>query len=81
LGHGIGLEVHEAPSFRAMAGNTDTLQPGMGITIEPGLYYQDRGFGVRVEDTYVCDLDGGFRSITPFPKDLVLPVHGAWPIR
>lgn len=76
LGHGIGLEVHEAPSFRAMAGNTDTLQPGMVITIEPGLYYQDRGFGVRVEDTYVCDLDGGFRSITPFPKDLVLPVRG-----
>jgi Xaa-Pro aminopeptidase len=49
----------------------------MAITVEPGLYYEARGFGVRVEDTYVCDLDGRFRSITPFPKDLVLPVRGA----
>jgi Xaa-Pro aminopeptidase len=77
LGHGLGLEVHEEPSFAAMAGNTATLQPGMAITVEPGLYYEARGFGVRVEDTYVCDLDGSFRSITPFPKDLVLPVRGA----
>lgn len=77
LGHGLGLEVHEAPNFRAIPGNTDTLEPGMVITIEPGLYYQARGFGVRVEDTYVCDLDGAFRSITPFPKDLVLPVRSA----
>lgn len=73
LAHGLGLEVHEAPSFRAMAGNTDRVQPGMVFTVEPGLYYPDRGFGVRIEDTVVCDTDGGFRSLTPFAKDLVLP--------
>jgi hypothetical protein len=34
---------------------------------------------VRIEDTYVCDLDGSFRSLTPFPKQLVIPLEGARP--
>ncbi|MDZ7289481.1 MAG: Xaa-Pro peptidase family protein [candidate division KSB1 bacterium] len=58
LGHGIGLEGHEAPYF---AGNNKTiLQPGMTFTVEPGIYIQGE-FGVRLEDDIVitdngCDL-------------------------
>jgi Xaa-Pro aminopeptidase len=69
------LEIHEAPSFRAAAGNTAAIQPGMVFTVEPGLYYTERGYGVRVEDTVYCDAGGAFHSLTPFSKKLVLPVR------
>lgn len=75
LAHGLGLEVHEAPSFSLMPGNKAVLQAGMAITVEPGLYYPDRGYGVRIEDTYYCDDKGNFHSITPLPQDLVLPTR------
>lgn len=74
LGHGLGLEVHEAPSFRAVEGNTTTLLPGTVFTVEPGLYYRERGYGVRIEDVVYCDESGVFHNMTPFRKDLVLPV-------
>jgi Xaa-Pro aminopeptidase len=47
LGHGIGLEVHEAPFMRATA--DWKFKPGMAVTVEPGLYYKGLG-GVRIED-------------------------------
>lgn len=51
LGHGVGLEIHEFPSIRNTApNNTFVLQPGMVITIEPGIYVPGLG-GVRLEDT------------------------------
>jgi Xaa-Pro aminopeptidase len=75
LGHGIGLDVHEAPSFPAHDDIGETLERGMVFTVEPGLYYPSRSLGVRIEDTYVCDLDGAFRSLTPFPKQLVIPLQ------
>ena len=75
LGHGIGLEVHEDLGFPSFADRGDTLVPGAVFTIEPGLYYPSRGIGVRLEDTYVCDHDGTFRSLTPFPLDLVIPTR------
>jgi Xaa-Pro aminopeptidase len=50
LAHGVGLNIHEAPSFRSPATNTDRLEPGMVVTIEPGVYYPERGYGVRIED-------------------------------
>ena len=77
LGHGIGLEVHEDLGFPSFADRGDTLVPGAVFTIEPGLYYPSRGIGVRLEDTYVCELDGTFRSLTPFPLDLVIPTGGS----
>ncbi|MCA9395972.1 MAG: aminopeptidase P family protein [Candidatus Omnitrophica bacterium] len=46
-GHGVGLEVHEAPGVYAK--NDDILKPGMIITVEPGIYLPDQ-FGVRIED-------------------------------
>src|ERR1700720_3303294 len=46
-GHGVGLEIHEAP--RVAAGQTEILQPGMLITIEPGVYIASK-WGVRIED-------------------------------
>lgn len=77
LGHGVGLDVHEDPNFPPFADLGETLMPGAVFTVEPGLYYPGRGIGVRLEDTFVCDLDGSFRSLSPFPLDLVIPVHGA----
>ena len=55
LGHGVGLETHEAPSFRRK-GET-VLQPGMVITVEPGLYYPQWG-GVRWENVVLVTEDG-----------------------
>lgn len=75
LGHGLGLEVHEAPRLSHRTQEDRSLQPGMVFTIEPGLYYPEQGFGVRLEDTYYCDAHGQFHTLTPFPMDLVLPVR------
>lgn len=76
LGHGIGLEVHEDFSFPAHKDRGEVLTPGAVFTVEPGLYYPSRGLGVRIEDTYYCTPDGTFESLTPFPKDLVIPLEG-----
>ncbi len=74
LGHGVGLELHEEPYFPTFGRCQTPLRPGMVFTIEPGLYYPERGFGIRIEDTYYCDEDGEFHSMTPSPKDLVIPL-------
>jgi Xaa-Pro dipeptidase len=55
LGHGIGLEGHEAPYF--VRGNKTMLEPGMTLTVEPGIYIPDE-FGVRLEDDIVITEDG-----------------------
>jgi Xaa-Pro aminopeptidase len=70
LGHGLGLNIHERPRLGGLS--KDVMTPGMVITIEPGLYYPDRGFGVRIEDTFYVDESGNLVSLTPFPKDLVI---------
>ena len=72
LGHGIGLNIHERPGIGHTS--TDVFQTGNVITIEPGLYYPDRGFGVRVEDSFYVDADGALVGLTTFRKDLVLPL-------
>jgi Xaa-Pro aminopeptidase len=74
LGHGVGLDVHERPYYGSKATPDDTLTSGTVVTIEPGLYYPDRGVGVRLEDTLAVDLVGGVRPLVEYPYDLVLPI-------
>jgi len=70
LGHGIGLEVHEAPFLSPRS--KDTLGAGMTVTIEPGIYITGFG-GVRIEDDIVIT-DEGCEVITSFPKDRLIEV-------
>lgn len=73
LGHGLGLNVHEAPSFRNYEYGAN-LQAGSVFTIEPGLYYPDQDYGVRVEDTVYFDENGVVQNLTDFKYDLILPI-------
>jgi Xaa-Pro aminopeptidase len=68
LGHGVGLEVHEAPVLSRES--SDTLAPGQVVTIEPGIYVPGLG-GVRIEDLAVVR-DDGVELLTAFPKDLIV---------
>jgi Xaa-Pro aminopeptidase len=72
LGHGVGLKLHGRPRFGLAPNNQDTLQPGAVFTLEPGLYYPDGGFGVRIEDTVYLDENGQFHSLTDFDKELII---------
>lgn len=67
LGHGLGLEVHEAP--RMSTESTDTLMAGNVVTVEPGIYLEGRA-GIRIEDD-VLVVDGGVDNYTGFRKDLI----------
>jgi len=67
LGHGVGLEVHEAPSLGIIG---EELVPGDVITLEPGLYRQGFG-GVRVEDLLLVT-DDGYERLTDCPYELEL---------
>jgi Xaa-Pro aminopeptidase len=75
LGHGLGLKVHERPSSGSASQPGDVLKPGVVATIEPGLYYPDRGMGVRLENTFYITGNGQFIVPAPYPMDLVLPVQ------
>jgi len=68
LGHGVGLQIHEAPGIGS--GVTGTLRSDSVVTVEPGVYLADRG-GVRIEDTLVVSA-GGPGVLSRFPKELTV---------
>jgi Xaa-Pro aminopeptidase len=72
LGHGLGLNVHESPTFGLLKTNLDRLEKGMVFTIEPGLYYPDKGYGIRLEDVIYLDKYGRVVNLTNFPRRLVV---------
>jgi Xaa-Pro aminopeptidase len=74
LGHGVGLYIHELPSMGFMTPENVVLEAGNVITLEPGLYYPERGMGVRLEDTLWARPDGVFEVLAPYPMDFVLPM-------
>ena len=76
LAHGIGLDVHEGPDFYKREANKSILLPGSVITVEPGLYYPERGMGVRLEDTVWVRPDGTLETLVEYSKDLVLEIEG-----
>lgn len=68
-GHGVGLDIHEAPGVGPTS--ADTLVESSVVTVEPGVYLAGHG-GVRIEDTVVITATG-CRCLTRAPKDLVVP--------
>ena len=75
LGHGIGLNIHERPWSGISSDQKDCLVPGSVFTIEPGLYYPDKGMGVRLENSFLVRSDGKIEVLAEYPMDLVLPVR------
>jgi Xaa-Pro aminopeptidase len=65
-GHGLGLDIHEAPSFGSRSRNA--LREGNVVTVEPGLYYEGLG-GVRLEDVVVVNKTG-CKNLVKIPKIL-----------
>ena len=66
LGHGLGMDIHEAPRLRKES--ETILQPGMIVTVEPGIYLPDWG-GVRIEDDVLVTSDG-CEVLTHLPRTL-----------
>jgi Xaa-Pro aminopeptidase len=69
IGHGLGLNIHEKPSYLDPEG---LLSPGAVVTIEPGLYYPEKGMGCRLEDVYYVNPQGEVELLAEYPLDLVL---------
>ena len=69
LGHGVGLEIHEAPRLSRTA-SEQPLLTGSVVTVEPGVYLPG-ALGVRIEDLAVVRTDGA-ETLTRLPKDLTV---------
>lgn len=70
LGHGIGMLVHESPSFSRLAPSDSILSRGNVLSVEPGIYLAGR-FGVRIEDMIAVRHDGTIQNFTKSPKELI----------
>jgi Xaa-Pro aminopeptidase len=66
LGHGIGLQIHEGPRMSSIS--SETLTPGMVVTVEPGVYFAG-DFGIRIEDDILVT-DDGHEVLSTLPKGL-----------
>lgn len=71
LGHGVGLDVHEKPSFALTPTNHDLVEVGDVLTIEPGLYFPELEIGVRIEDTLVVREDGRVETLCSSDRGLL----------
>jgi Xaa-Pro aminopeptidase len=74
LGHGVGINIHERPFSALTIGDDHRLAAGVVITSEPGLYYPEKGMGVRIEDTLWVRPDGKMEILAEYPYDFVLPM-------
>jgi Xaa-Pro aminopeptidase len=70
--HGVGLNIHERPWSGLTATDDNILKPGVVFTSEPGLYYPEKGLGVRIEDTYWVSPQGKIEILAEYPYDFVL---------
>jgi len=70
LGHGVGFDLHELPTFRKASGAEGVLRAGDVFTLEPGLYDPAAGWGVRLEDLVHLGSEGGLEDLTSLPYDL-----------
>jgi len=75
LGHGLGLNVHERPWSGLTATDDSILKPGVVVTAEPGLYYPEKGMGVRIEDSVWIRPDGKVEILAEYPYDFVLKME------
>ena len=69
LGHGVGFDLHEFPTFKKASGTEGVLREGDVFTLEPGLYEPAEGWGVRLEDLVYLGPEG-LETLTPLPYDL-----------
>ena len=70
LGHGVGYELHELPSFKQVEGPEGLLEIGDLVTVEPGIYEPGAGgFGLRLENLVYLGPDGN-ENLTPLPYEL-----------
>jgi len=70
LGHGVGFDLHELPTFKKASGAEGVLREGDVFTLEPGLYDPSGGWGVRLEDLLHLAPGGGLESLTPLPYEM-----------
>ena len=70
LGHGVGIDVHEAPSLSSRAPASALLTPGHVVSCEPGIYLMGQ-YGCRIEDMIAVREDGSIRNFTRSPKELI----------
>ena len=69
LGHGVGIDIHEAPRVSSAAPEGATLLPGHVVTVEPGIYIPGK-YGTRIEDLVVI-CENGIKNLTKSPKELI----------
>ncbi len=70
LGHGVGIDIHEAPRLSQRADAADTLQAGHVVTIEPGIYLAGK-YGCRIEDLIALNEQGEVVNLTQSEKELI----------